>query len=125
MKTRFLYLGLVIGLLVNATAWTQPATTAQRGFMWEAQKGDQKVYLMGTIHVGQTNYFPFVPAVMQRLKEAETIALEADMSNAQSLQTLVQKLALYPSSDPGLEGRLSADLKKRLKAVMGETPASL
>jgi hypothetical protein len=125
MKTRFLYFGLVIGLLVNALAWAQPVTTAQRGFMWEAQKGEQKIYLMGTIHVGQTNYFPFAPAVMQRLKQAESIALEADMSDAKTLQTIVQKIALYPSSDPGLEGRLSPDLKKRLKAVLGETPTSI
>jgi uncharacterized protein YbaP (TraB family) len=97
----------------------------QRGFMWEARKGNQVVYLLGTIHVGRPDFYPLPGAKTKRLAEAASIVVEADVSQAARVGPIAQRLAFYPQGEPGLDTRLDAALKKKIEAQMtrvGLTP---
>ncbi|MGE5337017.1 MAG: TraB/GumN family protein [Gemmatimonadota bacterium] len=92
-----------------------PASAApKRGFMWQVSKGGRSAYLLGTIHVGRPEFYPLSPSYLARLREADVIAVEADMSEAARVAPLVQKLAYYPDGAPGLDERLPA-LRPRLE----------
>ncbi len=99
-----------------AMAQTTPAA-AQRGFWWEATKGNQRVLLMGTLHVGRADFYPLPPDAMRRLREAAVIAVEADVFNVAKTGPIVQRMAFYADGEPGLDARLPAELRRRVEAA--------
>lgn len=100
-----------------AGASDAPAATEKRGFMWEARRERQRVYLVGTIHVGRAEFHTVSPQVLARYAEAAVIAVEADISDPYKIAPLVQQLALYGPSEPGLDTRLTPALRERLDKV--------
>jgi uncharacterized protein YbaP (TraB family) len=110
-------LALVAGLLVS-TAQAQPAGAgAKRGFLYEVRKGNQSALLMGTIHVGRPEFYPFPAAQAARLDRADAVVLEADVSDTARAIAATQKYAVYPTGEPGLESRLPAPLKARIETL--------
>lgn len=96
-----------------------PATPeAARGFMWQAQKADAQVLLLGTIHVGQRGQTELTAAQAKRVREAAAIAVEADVSDAQRTMAAFQRHALLAADAPGLDRTLPAPLKARLEALL-------
>lgn len=90
----------------------------RRGFLWEVRKGKQVAWLMGTIHVGRPEFYPLPPSRLAQLKRADAIVLEADVSDSARAIAATQKYALYPEGAPGLESRLSPELRQRVEAVL-------
>ena len=90
----------------------------RRGFLWEVRKGKQVAWLMGTIHVGRPEFYPLPPSRLAHLKRADAIVLEADVSDSARAIAATQKYALYPEGAPGLESRLSPELRQRVEAVL-------
>ena len=90
----------------------------RRGFLWEVRKGKQVAWLMGTIHVGRPEFYPLPPSRLAQLKRADAIVLEADVSDSARAIAATQKYALYPEGAPGLETRLSPQLRQRVEAVL-------
>jgi uncharacterized protein len=84
---------------------SQPNPQSKRGFMWEARKGEQLVYLMGTIHVGRPGFQPPHEHYLARLAQADAIAVEVDVSEAARIGPVVQKIGFYESGSPGLDVR--------------------
>jgi uncharacterized protein YbaP (TraB family) len=103
-------------LLAPAIAQTD-AQGAKRGFFWEARKGEQRVYLLGTIHVGRAEFYPPHPDYLRRFDEAAAIVVEADVFDAKRVAEAIQKTALYPDGDPGLDKRLGDEQKNRVTAL--------
>jgi uncharacterized protein len=109
---------LFLCLVVVAPAWAQgDSGQPRRGFWWEATRGEHRIVLMGTLHVGRSDFNPPARPYLQRLQEAAVIAVEADVFNAQKVGTVVQRVALYAEGEPGLEARLSPELRKRVETV--------
>lgn len=105
----------------GAAPLNKPEASPRRGFWWEATRGSQRIYLMGTLHVGKADFYPPAPSLLQHLQEAAAIGVEADVFNAQKVAPIVQRLAFYPDGDPGLDTRLAPDLKKRVSAVVARS----
>jgi uncharacterized protein YbaP (TraB family) len=97
-----------------------PATPAQgapkRGFFWEARKGEQKIYLLGTVHVGRPDFYPPNVDYLRRFQEAAGIVVEADVFDAARVGRIVARMALYPDGQPGLDTRVDARLRARIEA---------
>ncbi|MCA3219127.1 MAG: TraB/GumN family protein [Burkholderiales bacterium] len=109
---------LFLGFLLAAPAWAQAdSDRPRRGFWWEATRGEHRIVLMGTLHVGRSDFNPPARPYLQRLQEAAVIAVEADVFNAQKVGTVVQRLGFYADGEPALDQRLSPELRKRVETV--------
>lgn len=102
--------------LVPDAVLKQAEKAPKRGFLWEARKGDRKVYLLGTVHVGRAEFYPPNIEYLRRFNEAAAVVVEANVFDAKRVGEAVQKMALYPEGRPGLDSRLSEDLKSRVSA---------
>ena len=94
----------------------QAEKAPKRGFFWEARKGDRKIYLFGTVHVGRADFYPPNIEYLRRFDEATAVVVEADVFDSKRVGDVVQKVGLYPDSEPGLDARLSDELKARVLA---------
>lgn len=90
------------------------AQESVRGLQWEARKGDARVLLMGTLHVGSAQTL-LSPAQRALAEQAQVLALEADVFDAQRVMAATQQMALYPATEPGLDTRLAPALKTRVE----------
>jgi len=111
-------LSLVVSMLLSSSAaWGQSPAATQRGFMWEVRKGSQTALLVGTIHVGRPEFYPFPANQVTRLQAADAIVLEADVTDTARAIAATQKYALLGPSEPGLDKRFSPALKARIEAI--------
>ncbi len=90
----------------------------RRGFLWEVRKGKQTAWLLGTIHVGRPEFYPLPVSRLSPIKRAEAIVLEADVSDTSRAIAATQKYAQYPDGTPGLETRLTPELRQRVEALL-------
>lgn len=97
----------------------------RRGFLWEVRKGKQVAWLMGTIHVGRPEFYPLPASRMAPLKRADAIVLEADVSDSSRAIAATQKYAQYPEGAPGLETRLTPELRQRVESVLSRNQLDL
>jgi uncharacterized protein YbaP (TraB family) len=97
----------------------------RRGFLWEVRKGKQVAWLLGTIHVGRPEFYPLPPSRLTQLQRADAIVLEADISDGSRAIAATQKYALYPEGTPGLEGRLTPELRQRIESVLSRNQLDL
>lgn len=97
----------------------------RRGFLWEVRKGKQVGWLLGTIHVGRPEFYPLPASRLEQLKRADAIVLEADISDAPRAIAATQKYAVYPEGAPGLETRLTPELRQRIEAVLARNQLDL
>lgn len=114
----------LLALLVSVTVPAQTAAPTQRptaqehgGLLWEARKGDARILLLGTVHVGRSDPAAS-PRCDRRYAQAEVIAIEADVFDAARVGPLVQRRAMFASGEPGLDTRIGADLKRRVEAIL-------
>lgn len=115
-RTASLLLFSLWASLLMATPYAQ--TTENSGFMWEARRGSARVLLIGTVHVGRLGQSDLSPEQITWINEAQIIAFEADVFNAQRTLAATQRYALFSSGSPGLDQRLSAPLRLRLEKVL-------
>lgn len=109
-KTKSVAPSKVKGLLYEIEI---PATAAKEG----DKKRASKVYLFGSIHVARADFYPMSPAVLKAYKQADTVVVEADVSNTETSSEIVEKLS-YASPDK-LEKHLSPATWESLKSMTG------
>lgn len=126
-KASVAFVGLALwAVLAQSVVWAGSGPEEPRGFVWKATRGAQRVILVGTIHVGRAEFVGLPAAIERRAQQAAVIAVEADVSNAQAAVEATQRYALYGAGEAALGERLSADLWRRLKALLpryGMNPA--
>ncbi|MDD7794073.1 TraB/GumN family protein [Clostridium sp. 'White wine YQ'] len=66
------------------------------GPMWKISKGDEKVYVYGTLGYGTKDMYPLSPKVEDALKQSDGVVVEANTSNLD-----VNKLAKYVYLEQG------------------------
>ncbi|MBY0550440.1 MAG: TraB/GumN family protein [Candidatus Obscuribacterales bacterium] len=83
-------------------------------FMWKATKGDQVVYLLGTIHVAKANFYPLPKEMEQAFQESKALYLECSMTGNAKLAKLQEDKTMYVKGDC-LSKHLSPETKKVFK----------
>jgi uncharacterized protein YbaP (TraB family) len=85
-----------------------------RGALWRFEKGGRHGYLYSTVHLGKLEWAPPGPIVARALREAETIAVEADLTDPafNAAMTAPQKPDEAPVLSPSLIARLRARAAK-------------
>lgn len=116
MKYGYQSLGLLIVTLMLAVL--QPALAAEdRGLLLKAHKGEQTVYLLGSIHLADETFYPLRKEMITAYENSDALVVEADILKAESDTTLQQQImqeSLYPPED-NLKNHLSADVYQQLQ----------
>lgn len=115
LKRRNLHVIWIL-LLAFATAQAQqaaPQPQPHRFLMWKATSPTTTVYLVGSIHAGDSSMYPLPKEVESAFLAAKVLAVEINLKNVDQAQamTLVQKYGIYGSDDS-----LSKHLPKELAA---------
>jgi uncharacterized protein YbaP (TraB family) len=113
MKSCFrLITGLLVFISISASAETS---------LYEITKGDQKIYLGGTIHVLRNSDYPLPPEFEQAYENAKILVLETDMKKASSPEFGQQMAQAFMYSDgKNLSQDLQPKLWKELQAFADE-----
>ena len=113
MTARFIRL-LLISLLVLVTL----AAKAGGSFLWEAEKEGRRVFLLGSIHMGKPDFYPMPEPIEAAYRQADQVAVEADISDSDSMSSVRSKM-LLPKSKP-LSGLLSPVQNQQLEKVLAQ-----
>ena len=104
-----------------------PQSVIAKGPVWKVSKGDNYLYLGGTIHVLSQNDYPLPPQFEVAYTDAETLVFETDI-NAMSdpvVQMQILQVMMYQDKR-SLRDELSADTLKQLDEYLQarEIPAN-
>ena len=122
IKNRFLHYGNALisgmkgfgwlGLLLLTLSPDRVLAVSSPDF-WLAERGEQKLWLLGSIHVGHNDMYPLPPAIMQRWQQADNLIVETDLN--QSDPTSQQSLLSYAMlpTDTTLSQQLSLPLYQK------------
>lgn len=123
MRARWVGGVLVLWLVVVA----QTATAGDRLFMWQAQSGTATVSMVGSIHVGQADFFPLAAPFEEAFAAAPVLAVEVDMTDPAIIQesaVLMMQKGMLPGSET-LKTRLEPEVYARLDAYAKANDISL
>ena len=105
LKRRHLYAVWILLLAFLGVAHAQQAAPAQpkprRFLMWKATSPTTSVYLVGSIHVGDSNMYPLPREVESAFSDAKVLTVEINVKNVDQARTmgLVQQYGMYGASD--------------------------
>ncbi len=54
---------------------------ASKGFLWEINSGENKVYLLGSVHMANHDIYPFGNKMLKAFAESDVLGVELDMIN--------------------------------------------
>jgi hypothetical protein len=83
-----------------------------RGFLWRISRDGRSSYLYGTIHLGRFEWIFPGPAVVQALRETDTLALELDLGDPDTLRRTQAAMA-RPQGEPALPPAQAARLQRQ------------
>ncbi|MDA3885317.1 MAG: TraB/GumN family protein [Candidatus Delongbacteria bacterium] len=110
----------VIVLILIATIYLSAANDT--GMFWKVKdvKGDDKVYLLGSVHVVPDSLYPLRKEILNSFEAADFLVVEADAANidmAKVQQMTMEKGMYKPGNDlkKSIPEKLYKDLAKELK----------
>ncbi|AEV67107.1 TraB/GumN family protein [Acetivibrio clariflavus] len=66
-----------------------------RGAFWKVSDEDSCVYLLGSVHVADPSMYPLSKEILKAFEEADYLAVEANVSNAQEAALYMMEKAFY------------------------------
>lgn len=64
---------------------------------WLAERGEQKLWLLGSIHVGSEDMYPLSSAIQQSWSKTQNLIVETDLNNSQDTGKILLTYALLPA----------------------------
>lgn len=93
-----------------------PAWSVDRGALFKVTGNGHTMHLFGTMHVGQAEFYPLEPRIVQAVAAASTLALELDVDAAPEVAaTAMQQHGMARPGfalPPGLSARLAPLLQR-------------
>ena len=113
---------LVALVILIAIALAGPAAAADGPlFLWTAQRDGARIDLLGSVHAGQSGWYPLDERIEAAFAAADTVACELNVTDpavAMTVATLAMQQGMYPP-DESLQANVSAETWQRLTAVEG------
>ncbi|HEY6971973.1 MAG TPA: TraB/GumN family protein [Candidatus Angelobacter sp.] len=103
-KHKILFLFVAV-FLTAVQAWTQaapqPDAKAHRLLMWKATSPTNTVYLLGSIHAGDKEFYPLPDVVESAFNNSKLLVVEVNVKNVNPMagMKLVQQYGVYPEND--------------------------
>jgi uncharacterized protein len=119
LKRRYIHALLLVLLSFLAAAQAQQTAPAQpkprRFLMWKAASPTATIYLVGSIHLGDSSMYPLPKEVEMAFAAAKVLAVEINIKNADQAKMigLIQKYGLYTGDDS-----LTKHLPKETQAAL-------
>ena len=93
-----------------------------KGFLWEVNSGDNKAYLLGSIHMASTDIYPFSQTMYNAFEESDALVLEADLFN---LSGMFEAMELqYYDDGSTLKDHISPELYETVVEIYAGLGAS-
>lgn len=115
-------LGLALESSTLESASTSQPTTEKKSdlkpiFLWKCKKGNQTIYLVGTIHVARPGFYPLPLEMQKALAESKILFVEADalQVSPEKVTETLKRVGIYP---PGTS--LSEDLSDTTKDALNQ-----
>jgi uncharacterized protein len=88
-------------LLATAPALAFAQTGADKGFIWQVERGGRIGWLVGSLHVLTSDYYPLPEAIERAFARAATLVEETDITELTSPETLalLASKGTYPGTD--------------------------
>lgn len=94
------------------------AEAGAKGLMWKVEKGDNTMYLLGSIHTGYSHLYPINKTVKDIFKESDSLIVEINMLNEQQEDAeAFMALAMYPDGEK-LQDNVSEETYARLGEIL-------
>jgi uncharacterized protein YbaP (TraB family) len=91
-RSRALIALLVASTVATAAAQTAPRPASARNFLWKASNGQRVVYLAGSVHLLNKDYYPLSPALDAAFKECDLLVEEVDLAEMLAVESQLQIL---------------------------------
>lgn len=111
MRRQIIVVFLSFFCLTLPSAWG-----ADRGALFKVAAHGHTMYLFGTMHVGQEEFYPLEPRIAKAVAGASTLALEIDPGLAPA--DLMQALKTHGMVEDGDKDAMTPVLRQRLNAVL-------
>jgi uncharacterized protein YbaP (TraB family) len=95
----------------------QPAAAQNRGVLYRVSHRGNTSYLFGTVHVGQTAFYPLEPQVTRALSAADRLVLEVDIRDMATVQQAILRHGVYPGGQTVVQHLSAASLEKLKQAL--------
>lgn len=86
-----------------------------KGFFYEVNNKGNKIYMLGSIHVGNSSLYPIDENIVKALKSSEKIYMEIDLSNREEAKKMRQKI--YYDDGKNLKDDLGEELYSRVLKI--------
>ncbi len=73
----------------------ETADAGSKGLMWKVTKGENTLYLLGSIHVGDVTMYPIKKEIKEAFKTSDVLFVEANVFNQQADMSEFIKIAMY------------------------------
>ncbi|HNW86761.1 MAG TPA: TraB/GumN family protein [Candidatus Limiplasma sp.] len=95
-KKRWVWaVGIAAALLAGALAFGLFHTgEGSRGVLYRVSNGKAQMYLLGSIHVGSRDMYPFGDAIERAMAAADTFVYECDTTNSDAVAEMKRQMAL-------------------------------
>ena len=87
-----------------------------KGLLWVTKKGDNTVYMLGSVHVANTSIYPFSEEVKEAYEKADELVLEIDLFDTEGQAELVKRQ--YYTDGTTVKDHLSEAYYEKLTKVL-------
>ena len=84
MKISRLCSTLLIGLALPALVHAQATSAESKNFLWQVQRGETTLYLLGSVHVMREDSYSLSPVIEGAFDDSEVVAFETDLDDMTS-----------------------------------------
>ncbi|MCY7483239.1 TraB/GumN family protein [Paenibacillus alvei] len=87
-----------------------------KGLLWKATKGQNTLYLLGSIHVGSPEMYPIKKSVRDAFKQADSLWVEVDLLGNKDMDYFTQSMAYTDGTT--LKDHVSKETYAKLQKVL-------
>lgn len=95
-KKQWLWAAVAFAVMLAGTAgwFSAHPTEGSRGVLYHVTGGNGDMYLLGSIHIGNQDMYPFGDSIQQAMEAADTFVYECDTTSQEVLADLRSRMAL-------------------------------
>ncbi len=95
------------------------AQAGAKGFVWKVTEGDKALYLIGSIHIGQTNLYPIHQDVKDVFAKSDMLIVEANVLGTPEEMEIFTQEAMY-NDGTSLQDHISAETYAKCLEVFAQ-----